>query len=262
VTRLQLIAAAASAVVLAGGGAVALVALSSGDDGGETATFARTASTPRPPPIRATRAPAGCINLRLSAAERSKLERDVFEADAVRGSVYFGACNGRFWSMARFAGGGDGVYRAVRSAHPVRLGSVGAARCDVPDALLVLWRQDGACTRRPVARRPRRVTGEPPRVVREPRAGSRAERCKVPEVKVPNYDPTDGIPDQRLPRPEELLPPRDTCPEAYAGIRKGDDPPAGDSRRRYPNGRTYIEQINWCNVMRQQGVYCVVPPPP
>ena len=32
--------------------------------------------------------------------------------------------------------------------------------------------------------------------------------------------------------------------------------------RRYENGRTYIEQVNHCNLMRDQGVPCTVPAPP
>jgi hypothetical protein len=30
----------------------------------------------------------------------------------------------------------------------------------------------------------------------------------------------------------------------------------------YENGRTYIEQRNWCDQMHDQGVPCYVPPPP
>jgi len=42
----------------------------------------------------------------------------------------------------------------------------------------------------------------------------------------------------------------------------GDDAGAGDGQCRYDNGRTYMEEVNHCNTMRDQGVQCIVPAPP
>lgn len=41
-----------------------------------------------------------------------------------------------------------------------------------------------------------------------------------------------------------------------------DDAGAGSDECRYDNGRTYMEEVNHCNTMRDQGVQCTVPPPP
>jgi hypothetical protein len=41
-----------------------------------------------------------------------------------------------------------------------------------------------------------------------------------------------------------------------------DDAGGGAEECRYENGRTYMEEVNHCNTMRDQGVQCIVPPPP
>jgi len=41
-----------------------------------------------------------------------------------------------------------------------------------------------------------------------------------------------------------------------------DDDGGGAEECRYDNGRTYMEEVNHCNTMRDQGVQCIVPPPP
>lgn len=42
----------------------------------------------------------------------------------------------------------------------------------------------------------------------------------------------------------------------------GDDDGGGADECRYENGRTYMEEVNHCNTMRDQGVQCIVPAPP
>ena len=42
----------------------------------------------------------------------------------------------------------------------------------------------------------------------------------------------------------------------------GDSDDSGADECRYENGRTYMEEVNHCNTMRDQGVQCVVPAPP
>jgi hypothetical protein len=42
----------------------------------------------------------------------------------------------------------------------------------------------------------------------------------------------------------------------------GDDAGNGTDECRYENGRTYMEEVNHCNTMRDQGVQCIVPAPP
>ncbi len=37
---------------------------------------------------------------------------------------------------------------------------------------------------------------------------------------------------------------------------------SGADECRYENGRTYMEEVNHCNTMRDQGVQCIVPAPP
>jgi hypothetical protein len=252
-------------VVLGVGGGVAwaLGAFAGDESSGDEAASASDAAK-RPPAgaLRTDVRPRGCTNLRLSPTARVELER-LLGKPTVKGSIYYGACNGRYWAMARFRKGGDGVFRDVGSAKEVELGSIAQAKCKVPYGLLKLWRQADDCIA--ASSDPSAGPDDPQSTVKVPDPQStdprtRAERCKVPEVKVPNYDPTDNIPDQRLPRPEELLPPKDKCPEAYEGIRGHNQQP--DGQRRYPNGRTYIEQVNFCNLMRSQGVPCTVPPPP
>lgn len=226
------------------------------------ASMSDAAEVPTSSALRTDVRPRGCTNLILSPAAGVELER-LLGQPTVKGSIYYGACNGRYWATARFLAGGDGVYADVRSGNPVELGSIAEARCKVPYGLLELWKEADHCIA--ASSDPSAVPDEPQSTVkvpdpRPPDPQTRGERCAVPEVKVPNYNPTDGIPDQRLPRPEELLPPRDICPEAYEGS-SGDTPHPG-GQHRYSNGRTYIEQINFCNLMRSQGVPCTVPPPP
>jgi len=172
----------------------------------------------------------------------------------VKGTTYFGACRGRFWWMARFPDGSDGVFKG-KSGTPVMVGSIAAAKCKVPFGLLRIWRQHEDCVA--ASSDPTAGSDDPQSTVKQ--ADPDRDRCEVPEVKVPNYDPTDNSPDQGLPRAEELLPPRSECPELYEGISSSQSP---DGQRRYGNGRTWIEQYNWCRVMQQQGVPCTVPPPP
>ena len=42
----------------------------------------------------------------------------------------------------------------------------------------------------------------------------------------------------------------------------GDDPGEGADECRYENGNTYMQEVNHCNTMRDQGVQCIVPAPP
>jgi hypothetical protein len=42
----------------------------------------------------------------------------------------------------------------------------------------------------------------------------------------------------------------------------GDEGGSGADECTYENGRTYMEEVNHCNTMRDQGVQCIVPPPP
>jgi hypothetical protein len=48
----------------------------------------------------------------------------------------------------------------------------------------------------------------------------------------------------------------------FALVGCGDDAGTGADECRYENGRTYMEEVNHCNTMRDQGVQCIVPPPP
>jgi hypothetical protein len=242
-----------------GGGVAVAFALDLGGDEQPAPASASTSASERGRLARrASSVPAGCTNLKLSATERSALERRVFGDDALRGSVYLGACNGRLWAMARFESGGDGVFADVRASQPVALGSIAEARCEVPYELLSRWRQADGCGASELS-----SDRDEPRFTPAPEADdARPSRdpCDLDDVPVPNYNPLGSTPDQRLPRPEELLPPRERCPERYEETR--DDNPQADGQRRYPNGRTYIEQVNFCNLMRDQGVPCTVPPPP
>ena len=111
-------------------------------------------------------AAAGLYNLGLSPAARVELER-LLGKPTLKGSTYCGACNGRYWAMARSRAGGDGVFRDVRSAKGVELGSIAQAKCEVPYGLLTLWRQAGDC----IAASP---TPPPPRTTR-----NRPSRCRI-----------------------------------------------------------------------------------
>jgi hypothetical protein len=196
----------------------------------------------------------GCTNLKLTPSARAELEQV-----PVKGSTYYGACNGHRWWMTRFPDGSDGVFKD-RSSTVVRIGSIAEARCKVPHGLLKIWLQADDCLA--ASSDPSSDPDEPQSTVKRPDPTHRSSpqnECKPAVVPVPNYDPTDSVPDQRLPRPEELLPPRSECPELYEGQQSNPQP---DGQRRYPNGRTWIEQYNWCQIMRDQGVACAVPPPP
>ena len=159
---------------------------------------------------------------------RSALVGRAFGRDAVQGSVYYGSCNGRYWAIARLEGGADGVFKDVRSTDPRRLGSIATTKCKVPYGLLKLWRQADNCIA---------ASSDPSADPDDPQS----------TVKIPDPNPPASEPPTSRPRD----------PSA-----NNDRYPSGDSRRRYPNGRTYIEQVNWCNLMRQQGVPCTVPAPP
>jgi hypothetical protein len=248
----------AAVVVVGASVTVALGAIGRGESSPATET------TSPPAPSRAAVRPAmqqlnepaqqACTNLKLTPSARAELERV-----PVKGSTYYGACNGHRWWMTRFPDGSDGVFRDGPSA-VMRVGSIGEARCKVPQGLLKAWDQEDGCLA--ASSDPSADPDEPQSTVKQPdpsRPVSRPDRCEVAPVPVPNYDPTDSVPDQRLPRPEELLPPRSECPELYEGQRSNPQP---DGQRRYPNGRTWIEQYNWCQIMRAQGVPCTVPPPP
>jgi len=53
-----------------------------------------------------------------------------------------------------------------------------------------------------------------------------------------------------------------TVTGGFAGCGGGGDNDEGGPPCTYENGRTYIQQVNFCNLMRDQGVPCQVPPPP
>jgi hypothetical protein len=207
------------------------------------------------PAVRRSSIPQeGCANLQLTPSARAELERV-----PVKGTTYYGACDGHRWWMSHFPDGSDGVFKDGSST-VIRIGSIAEARCEVPDRLLNIWREAEGCL--PAPSHPSTDPDPPQPALKQPDpapSSSTEDECKLPDVPVPNYNPVDSVPDQRLPRPEELLPPRSECPELYRG--QGSNPQP-DGQHRYRNGRTWIEQYNWCQVMRSQGVPCTVPPPP
>jgi hypothetical protein len=206
------------ALVVVGGGALTVVAfgaLGGTDDSSSTDEQADTAGrAPKSPPKPRFAGqqpddspPEECTNLTATPKLRAQLK------GAVKGSIYFGACNGRYWSTARFGDGSDGVFRHAKSSGAaVRIGSISEAKCKVPYGLLESWRQEDDC---------------------------------IAASSDPSADPDD---------PQSTVKPPDPDPSR--------EEPSPNGQRRYENGRTWIEQYNWCQIMRDQGVPCTVPPPP
>ena len=86
---------------------------------------------------------ASCVNQLIPKDVRKGLSKAAAtKAPAVKGTVYFGTCDGESWATARFPHNKDGVFKRTGFTW-TRVGSIKAARCLVPSELLTAWKQGG-----------------------------------------------------------------------------------------------------------------------
>ena len=151
------IAVAALVALLLAGGAVAAVAggVFEGDDGasvvtvtegtdtdaqtdtgGQTDTDVESDTGPDTAPVGGP-----CENGFIAPHERARLSDAAGSSgQAVKGSVFYGVCEGETWALASFPDGSDGAFRRLDDSWEL-LGPIDTGKCEVPARLLVIWRQ-------------------------------------------------------------------------------------------------------------------------
>jgi hypothetical protein len=96
------------------------------------------------------------------------------------------------------------------------------------------------------------------------RIGSIEEsRCDVPRRLLRIWQQAEacvaGAHERPAPLPDDPAPPTE---QPAPPVEQPAPEPRPDDQPRYENGRTWIEQYNWCQILHAQGVPCTVPPPP
>lgn len=140
-------------VLLLAGGAVAAVlgGVFEGDKPNSTAGVGDggvtdgTATEPEAKTERSTDAAAAahapCRNGFITSNQRAQLSEAIGASEAaVKGTVFYGDCEGDTWALATFPDSTDGVFRRVGDSWKF-IGPISNERCRVPQRLLQIWKQ-------------------------------------------------------------------------------------------------------------------------